>query len=501
MRARNRDLLYYGLTGLILIFTVARIIGAVQVINRNGSPITHGEIIGHLVISLLGGGLIVAVIILSWWWVRFHRKMNAIYRMIGTAVTEQPPSLLQSDSRQAVADCPNQGRAVLIRLQGILQKQRESEAKYNQLLRSYMALEEKYAQSYTVQLILEEITRELDSDMLLKKTTDIIMGVFGSKRCAIYMFDENSDALVCRADSNGNDTQEQVSIPLSSPNIIARSWRNRRVYTEADLNPRELEKLKLRNVYGCQTIPLNGHRGCLGIMLIEHERAGGLSPDLAEFARLIAQEISLAMENAYLYGKMRQMATHDALTGAFNRMYLINYMVDLFAKQTAMVTLLMFDMDHFKMINDRYGHLTGDLVLRTVSSLIQKQLPRGGILARYGGEEFVAVLPDTGPDDGYKLAESFRKQVAVHNFTNAEGAQVPVTLSMGVASYPLYADSYETLLQRADEALYLAKNAGRNKVCLYGRKEGAAVPDPITSPAELIARPREPIAPEPKAKN
>lgn len=373
--------------------------------------------------------------------------------------------------------------AFLTRLRETLRKQGELEQKYDKLLHSYMALEEKYAQSYTVQLILEEITRELDSDLLLKKTTDIIMGVFGSKRCVIYMFDEDSDALICRADSDNSAPQQTIS--LSSAGIISRSWRNHRVYTEADLKPKELEDLKRRNVYGCQTIPLNGHRGCLGIMLIEHERAGGLSPDLAEFARLIAQEISLSMENAYLYGKMRQMATHDALTGAFNRMYLINYMADLFTNKVAMVTLLMFDMDHFKLINDRYSHLTGDLVLRTVASLIQKQLHLG-IFARYGGEEFVVVLPETGPDDGYKLAETFRRQVAVHNFVTAEGDQVPVTLSMGVASYPLYADSYETLLHRADEALYLAKNTGRNKVCLYGQGEAAAVPDPVTNPAELV---------------
>lgn len=481
MRTRNRDLFYYGLTGLVLIFTVARIIGAVRILNRNGSSLSQSEIINHPVIGLIGGILVVVVIVLSWWWVRYHGKMDSIYR----AITQQPVSVPPSDSMRTVNRETVLGKTILARLREMLQKQKESDAKYDQLLRSYMTLEEKYAQSYTVQLILEEITRELDSDMLLKKTTDIIMGVFGSKRCVIYMFAEDSDALVCRADSDGNDRSEQASVSLSSSSIISRSWRNRRVYTEADLKPRELEELKLRNVYGCQTIPLNGHRGCLGIMLIEHERAGGLSTDLAEFARLIAQEISLSMENAYLYGKMRQMATHDGLTGAFNRMYLINYMADLFTKQAAMVTLLMFDMDHFKMINDHYGHLTGDLVLRTVASLIQKQLP-AGILARYGGEEFVVVLPETGPDDGYKLAETFRKQVAVHNFVNAEGAQVPVTLSMGVASYPLYADSYETLLQRADEALYLAKNTGRNKVCLYGQGEAAAVPDPVTNPAELI---------------
>ncbi len=343
----------------------------------------------------------------------------------------------------------------------------EYEQEYNKLLYSYMNLEEKYAQSYTVQLILEEISRELDSDQLLKKTTDIIMGVFGSKRCAIYMVNEENEVLLAKADSGftGNSIDDAKPIPLSSSSFIAVAWRDRRVYSEADMNQQEIQELRKRNIHGILAIPLNGRRGCLGIMVIEHELEKGFSPDLIEFAKLIAQELSLSVENAYLYGKMREMAIHDALTGVYNRMYLIDYVADVFAKKPATVSLIMFDMDFFKRINDQYGHLAGDLVLKTTTSLIQKVLP-AGIIARYGGEEFVIVLPEIRQEQAYELAEKIRRMVGEHEFITAEGHRIKASLSAGLANFPLVSDGYESLLQKADEALYEAKRTGRNKVLI-----------------------------------
>lgn len=342
----------------------------------------------------------------------------------------------------------------------------EFQQKYNKLLYSYMHLEEKYAQSYTVQLILEEIGRELDSDRLLKKTTDIVMGVFGSKKCLIYMKDEENDGLVVKASSEfAGDLPEKETIPLTEDNIIARAWRNLRVYTRTDLKPEEREELKKRNVNSILVIPLTGHRDCLGIMVIEHEMEAGLSPDLIEFAKLISQELSLSVENAYLYGRMHRMANHDALTGIYNRMYLINFVAEMFNKKPNTVSLIMFDMDFFKRINDRYGHLTGDMVLKTTTALIQKILPTG-IIARYGGEEFVIVLPEVRQKEAVEFGETIRRKISDYEFLTTEGQRIRVTLSAGLANYPVVFGGYEELLQKADEALYEAKKNGRNKVCV-----------------------------------
>jgi diguanylate cyclase (GGDEF)-like protein len=355
-------------------------------------------------------------------------------------------------------------------IQRIQKGNMDFEDRYRKLLLSNMNLEEKYAQSYTIELILEEIGRELDSDQLLKKTSDIIMGVFGSKRCIIYMVDEEQSCLVIRADSGiGDSNWENSIIPINSDNIIARSWRTKRVFTEADAKPKELKTLKAHNVDSFHGFPLAGRRGGLGVIIIEHQVSGGFTTDLEDFAKLIAQEISLSVENAYLYEQMRLMANHDALTGVYNRMYLMNYMGEIFTKGPGTVSVIMFDMDYFKKVNDKYGHLAGDMVLKTAASIIQMMLPTG-ILGRYGGEEFVVLLPEINQDEAYKLADAMRCKINEHNFITAEGVRIPVTISAGLANYPKISDSFKGLLQLADEALYEAKNSGRNKVSIAAAK-------------------------------
>jgi diguanylate cyclase (GGDEF)-like protein len=341
-----------------------------------------------------------------------HAIKQRNFVFIQKRIEETSSFLKDASIEEVLKSLPNKGRdqfSKLLQSFGLLLEKQEQtleehRQKYNQLLYSYMNLEEKYAQSYTVQLILEEISRELETDCLLKKTTDIIMGVFGSKSCAIYMVDEEKDVLIARASSGitNNEFESIEPISVSSSSIIARAWRNRRVYTEADMKPREIEELNKRDTHSILAIPLTGRRGCQGIMAVEHELGKGLSPDLVEFAKLIAQELSLSVENA---------------------------------------------------------------VLKTTTAVIQKMLP-AGILARYGGEEFVIVLPEIDQDKAVELAEKIRRRIAEHEFTTAEGNQIGVTLSAGLANYPLVSDGYESLLQKSDEALYEAKKAGRNRVCV-----------------------------------
>lgn len=394
---------------------------------------------------------------------RRDQKIHHLAGLIKNLSLEEVDKLNQIDSQFTSGAWRELLMAIIDRYAGFNE---EFQQKYNKLLYSYMHLEEKYAQSYTVQLILEEISRELDSDRLLKKITDIITGVFGSKRCMIYIKVEGKNVLAVKASSDFNaDLPGKDTISLNDDNVIARAWYNQRVYTWSDITTEEKAELTQRNVNSILVLPLTGHRDCLGIMVIEHEMAAGLSPDLIEFAKLISQELSLSVENAYLYGRMRRMANHDALTGIYNRMYLINFMEEMFKKTPSTVSLIMFDMDFFKRINDRYGHLTGDMVLKTTTTIIQKVLP-AGIIARYGGEEFVIVLPEVGQNEALEFGETIRRMISDYEFLTAEGQRVRVTLSAGLANYPVVSGGYETLLQKADEALYEAKKSGRNKLCV-----------------------------------
>ena len=128
--------------------------------------------------------------------------------------------------------------------------------------------------------------------------------------------------------------------------------------------------------------------------------------------------------------------------------------------------MLLVDLDHFKLINDTYGHLAGDDVLFAVATLLKHAVRSVDTVARYGGEEFVIVLPETGIQGAVAFAERVRDRLAAHRFTLSEEQEVRITASIGVATYPSPGlSSAEDLFKAADTALYRAKGGGRNLVC------------------------------------
>ena len=160
-------------------------------------------------------------------------------------------------------------------------------------------------------------------------------------------------------------------------------------------------------------------------------------------------------------------AVNDALTGLRNKQYFQEAFEEMFARILRVqsdISCLFFDLDHFKRVNDTCGHAFGDYVLNTIGGLLKKMVRQGDLAARFGGEEFVVVLPYTGLDQARRFAEKLRAVVEAHQFSD-QGRQCPVTISIGVSS--LREDqpsSASSLLQLADQALYLAKDGGRNRV-------------------------------------
>ena len=123
---------------------------------------------------------------------------------------------------------------------------------------------------------------------------------------------------------------------------------------------------------------------------------------------------------------------------------------------------MMLDIDHFKKINDTYGHLAGDFVLKEIAKIIKDSIRKSDICGRFGGEEFVIVLPNTKLSGAMKLAERIRETIQNHTF-DFNGKKINVTVSIGITSVGVN-DSYESLISRADEALYEAKEKGRNRI-------------------------------------
>lgn len=179
---------------------------------------------------------------------------------------------------------------------------------------------------------------------------------------------------------------------------------------------------------------------------------------------LIVQDVT---ELAASEQRLMELNTKDALTGIFNRRYLeacLKDECDRHLRYGRKLSLLMFDIDFFKKVNDTYGHQCGDLVLKSIASEISKLSRCTDYFVRYGGEEFCCVLPETAAEDARQLAERFRSHIADHVMDYKE-LKVKVTISLGITEL-LTGDTPDQLLKRADDALYEAKNQGRNRVII-----------------------------------
>ncbi|MBA3659743.1 MAG: diguanylate cyclase [Gemmatimonadales bacterium] len=192
-----------------------------------------------------------------------------------------------------------------------------------------------------------------------------------------------------------------------------------------------------------------------------------------QFAEQVIAAAVAALEKAYdmeqaVQGQeqMRHLAETDALTGCFNRRALMEKLeqeMDRAARYATMLTGMMVDIDNFKPINDTYGHLVGDRVLKQLAALLKREQRSVDVVARYGGEEFVVLLPETTAAESRNFAERILKRVASYEFGEAD-RPVRVTISIGIATYPdERVSDGESLLNLADSHLYRAKNDGRNR--------------------------------------
>ena len=168
--------------------------------------------------------------------------------------------------------------------------------------------------------------------------------------------------------------------------------------------------------------------------------------------------------------KLTHMATTDALTGLYNRRHFLQRMqveMDRVRRSGGEIALVLIDLDHFKEVNDRYGHQAGDDVLRKTGRFLREQVRSIDTAGRYGGEELCVLLPDTDVTQAAVIADRLREEIAAMRFTTPDGHRFGITASFGVAQWDGAADR-DTLFVQADNALYAAKDAGRNRVVVFG---------------------------------
>lgn len=203
----------------------------------------------------------------------------------------------------------------------------------------------------------------------------------------------------------------------------------------------------------------------LGVVVLASDVA--FSSETLDHLDLFGISLALALHNAMTHDQVQKLAAIDPLTNVYNRRFGLSRLHEEFVravKQNVSLAVLMIDIDHFKQVNDVYGHTVGDRVLRTIASTTRSQLREGDILIRLGGDEFMVVLLGASKNDALEVGEAIRRQIDEKHIKYGEQV-IQVTLSIGGASFPEVDVEYEKeLIEAADQALYRVKESGRNKV-------------------------------------
>jgi two-component system cell cycle response regulator len=220
-------------------------------------------------------------------------------------------------------------------------------------------------------------------------------------------------------------------------------------------------------LHGFAAFPITTNARLTGLLALGGKAAGRIPADTDDFLNQVANQAWIVLENSRLFERIRNLSIRDSLTDLFNHRHSIEIVAtefDRVGRYEGGVSVLMLDVDHFKKINDEHGHQAGDVVLRDCARVMRDQLRSVDAIGRYGGEEFLVVLPHTTYEEARATAERLRRAIDGHVF-RAGSRELRVTVSVGVACYPSESvDSPATLIRQADQALYRAKQGGRNRV-------------------------------------
>lgn len=223
-------------------------------------------------------------------------------------------------------------------------------------------------------------------------------------------------------------------------------------------------------------VPLMAQNDIYGALYLETNEDNALLHDenqkllITAFSELTA----LALANVRLRENLRHQSIRDALTGLYNRRYLEEFLykhIEQAKRDKQEFAILMLDLDHFKKINDTYGHEAGDQVLKEVGEVFVNDIRTGDLACRFGGEEFLLFLHHINLENAEKTAENLRHKISHLNIRYGAEQIGPITISIGVALYPIDGQTIDELVNAADKALYEAKNKGRNRIVMYTNHE------------------------------
>jgi len=352
---------------------------------------------------------------------------------------------------------------------------------------------------------LTELSQYLQSSADLDEATRLLSiylpVILEAADGAVYLITESRTHLQL-AGSWGN-TRYRRTVTLDECWALRKGYIHRQPREHGPQSCRHLDEY--RATPGAICIPLASQGEQLGLLFMHRDNAHQEVELNDRYLHAAVEQISLAIGNLKLRESLRQQSIHDALTGLYNRRFLeesLQREVARFERQrmddpNASLALLMLDVDHFKLFNDRFGHQTGDLVLKEVARVLRERVRESDLVARFGGEEFSVVLPDIDRAGAVALAEQLRHAVEHISLSTGthEVASVSISIGVTVLTQP-GTSSPADLLRAADRALYEAKRRGRNQVSIAARlSDGLELPFAESAAIGVQAAPeRETVA-------
>jgi diguanylate cyclase (GGDEF)-like protein len=231
----------------------------------------------------------------------------------------------------------------------------------------------------------------------------------------------------------------------------------------------EDETILASGVRSAIRLPIHNRGEIVGLLILSANECNMYSEVDLDLLIPVTEYLGMSLEKHFLFQKVHKLSQTDELTGLGNKRQLqreLDKELRRAQRYHRELSLLMIDIDHFKNINDNFGHLAGDQVLRELAALVPLHLRDIDLCTRYGGEEFVIILPETGVNGAVSTASKIHSSIERHDFV-VESSVHHITVSIGVAVYPFHATNPLELLKSADSALYRAKQEGRNRICVF----------------------------------
>jgi diguanylate cyclase (GGDEF)-like protein len=307
--------------------------------------------------------------------------------------------------------------------------------------------------------VMVEMTRALSSslntDEVLYSIVSRLREVLDAQDCSIFRIDPKTGATRVMMKAS-NPEERNVAVNLADYPDLKQAYESQKLLYMPEAKP-----------VGVIAIPMVVNDAVLGLIEVRSAKLGPrLMETNARFFDVMASTAANAFRNAQLFEEVELRSRTDFLTGLPNHRYFqATLAVELGRTQryNRSLSLLIIDLDFLKEVNDRYGHPTGDMVIRRIAEDIRSGCREIDFAARYGGEEFTVILPETILNDAVQVAERIRERIASAQFPGIGN----ITASIGVSNYPVNALNKEDLIRAADQALYAAKNAGRDRVAFF----------------------------------